>query len=902
MAGIAKMVHVRTSSFHSKDKGEVFRALASSPQGLSEEEAKRRLEEHGPNELTKEKGKSPIVLFLKQFKNFLIVSYLVAVTLSVLVGHTLEAATMIVMIVASVTLGFVQEYRSERALEFLQKIIAPRTTVLRDGREHEISSRELVPGDVVLFKTGDRIPADARIVEAANLKTDESSLTGESVPVEKNTDPLPGDTVVAERSNMAFKGTIVTYGHGMGLVTATGMGSEFGKIATMVQMQRDEGTPLEKKMAHVGRWLGTLCLIVAGAITFLGLLKGYGYLTMMIWGISLAIAAFPDSLPAIVTGALAIGVRRMARRNSIVRRLPAVETLGSTSVICADKTGTMTKGEMTVREIYMNGETTTVSGTGYEPEGEFHRGGHSLSRGKDPSLRLILGSGALCNDAKLEKGDNRWVVVGDPTEGALVVAAAKAGLREDRLKRHPRIGEIQFTSERKRMTTIHESPKGVVAYMKGAPAVVLERCDSIYDDGRVKKLSSKTKREILQANEEMANKALRNLAVAYRKFEKAPETFDREIEKGFTFLGIVGMMDPPREEVKDAIKLCERAGIKVVMITGDNKLTAIAVAKKLGMVKNDETMVLTGAELDKLSGERFEEIVERVVIYARVLPEQKVRIVKALRKRGHVVAMTGDGVNDAPALKRADIGVAMGITGTDVTKEASDMTLADDNFQTIVAAVEEGRKIYGNIGKYLAYLLSGNISEMLIIAVAALVGLPWPLTALQLLWINMVTDGLPALALSVDPPEPDILDQPPRDPKKSIFTRRMKIYFAGYPALVCIATFLMYNSWLGIDLTKARTLLFTTLVMFEMFDAQNVRSLHHSVFKIGILSNKYLVTATASSFLLQIAVVSIPPLQEAFGTTWLAPLEWVLVLAVASTALVSMEIAKFVGRRGGKLR
>jgi len=557
----------------------------------------------------------------------------------------------------------------------------------------------------------------------------------------------------------------------------------------------------------------------------------------------------------------------------------------------------MTKGEMTVREIYMNGKTTTITGTGYEPKGEFYGSNHKIDLEEGSGLKLILRAGALCNDAKLEREGNRWVIIGDPTEGALIVAAAKAGVQEKQLKKYPRIGEIQFSSERKRMTTIHKTPNGAVAYMKGAPGVVLKRCNLVYNNGHAKKLSNKIKRETLQANEQMGNKALRNLAVAYRKLEKVQESFGEDIEEGFTFLGIVGMMDPPREEAKDALKLCGKAGIRVVMITGDNKVTAIAVAKKLGMIKNNETKVLTGAELGKMDDDTFEQVVEDVVIYARVLPEHKVRIVKAFRKKGYVVAMTGDGLNDAPALKRADIGVAMGITGTDVTKEASDMTLADDNFQTIVSAVEEGRKIFGNIGKYLAYLLSGNISEMLIIAIAALMGLPWPLTALQLLWINIVTDGLPALALSVDPPEPDIMDRPPRDPKKSIFTRRMKIYFACYPALVCVASLLIYTYWLGIDLTKARTLLFTTLMLFEMFDAQNVRSFQHSFFKMGIFTNKYLIVAIASSVLLQISVINIPALQKAFGTTWLAPLEWLMTIVVASTALIFMEIGKFIGRK-----
>lgn len=900
-------------NFHSEDVEEVLQALNSNLQGLSEKEAKRRLSEYGPNELRKEKGISTIVLLLKQFKNFLIISYLVAVSLSFLVGHALEATTMVVMIAASVLLGFVQEYRSERALEFLQKMAAPKATVIRDGKEHEIPSRELVPGDIVVFEMGDRVPADIRITESFNLKVDESSLTGESMPVEKNTEPLLEDTPVAERTNMTLKGTTITYGHGKGVVTATGMSSEFGKMAAMVQIQRDEETPLEKKMTHVGRWLGTLCLIIAGAITLLGLLKGYGYLTMMIWGISLAVAAFPDSLPAIVTGTLAIGVRKMARRNSIVRRLPAVETLGSTSVICADKTGTMTRGEMTVREIFMNDEAITVTGTGYEPKGEFRRGKDKMNPEKDSGLQLILKGATLCNDAKLEKEDNRWVIIGDPTEGALVVAGAKAGMSKDELEeKYPKVHEIPFTSKRKRMTTVHEtSGKNLTAFTKGAPEVLLDYCSKIFRGGKAKKLSKKEREKILETNKRMASNALRVLGVAFKELtDVKPEDFrelsneeeiNERIESGLTFIGLMGMIDPPREEAKDALKLCKKAGIKVVMITGDNKLTAMTVAKKLGMIKNDEAKVLTGAELDKMDDEEFEEVVEEVVIYARVMPEHKVRIIKAFKKRGRVVAMTGDGVNDAPAVKRADIGVAMGITGTDVTKEASDMTLADDNFQTIVAAVEEGRKIYGNIGKYLAYLLSGNISEMLIIAIAALIGLPWPLVALQLLWINIVTDGLPAFALSVDPPEPDIMDRPPRDPKKSIFTRRMKIYFACYPALVCVATLLIYTHWLGIDLTKARTLLFTTLMMFEMFDAQNVRSFHHSVFKMGIFTNKYLIAAIASSVLLQISVINLPTLQTAFGTTWLTPLEWLMTIIIASTALIFMEIAKFIGRNENKV-
>ncbi|MEW6222884.1 MAG: HAD-IC family P-type ATPase, partial [Candidatus Hadarchaeota archaeon] len=779
--------------WHSMKIEEVLRGSNSKLEGLSSGDATKRLQEFGPNELKKEKKVSPLRLFLEQFTNILIIILLIATVLSFALGEIYDAIVIVAIVIVSAVLGFTQEHRAEKALEALKKMTAPNAVVLRDGKEVQIPAVNIVPGDVLLLYTGDKVPADARLIEAMNLKIDEAPLTGESTPVDKDVRPLPEKTLISDRKNIVFTGTAVVYGRGKAIVMETGMNTEFGKIAKMVQVTEAEETPLEKRMSHVGKWLGILSITVCAVVAILGIARGFAILAMVLWGVSLAVAAVPEALPAVVTGALALGMRRMAKENALIRRLPAVETLGCTSVICSDKTGTMTKGEMTVQKAYVNGREMKVTGVGYDPHGEFLVDGKKIDPSKEKELLTLLKTSAMCNDSKLEKKEKKWVVKGDPTEGALVVAAAKAGLwKEDLDKNEPRIGEIPFSSERTRMTTLHEvKGKGHVAYMKGAPEVVLKHCTKIYMNGKVRGLTEEDRKKALKVNDKLADQALRNLALAYKELaEKAP-SFGEKDEKGFVFVGIMGMIDPPRQEVKEAIKLCKNAGIKVVMVTGDHALTAAAIARDLGLIEeNKEGKVLTGVDLDKLEDKKFAKIVEEVSIYARVLPEHKVRIVKALKKKGHICAMTGDGVNDAPALKMSDIGVSMGITGTEVTKEASDMVLADDNFATIVKAVKEGREIYGNVKKYLTYLLRSNIMEILVLAsvmlISPIAAAAVALTTIQILWVNLTTDGLPAIALGVDPGDPDLMEQKPRNPKESVFTRDVKIYLVAVPVLMTV--------------------------------------------------------------------------------------------------------------------
>ncbi|RLF99623.1 MAG: ATPase, partial [Thaumarchaeota archaeon] len=685
-------MEVNRVNWHALPVDEVLSILKTKPQGLDEDEAKERLALYGPNELRRERGRSRLTIFLNQFKNVLILILLIATGLSIIIGEVLDAALIITIVIVSAILGTFQEYRAEKALEALRKLTAPEATVIRSGIEKRVLAREIVPGDILVLTAGDRVPADARVFESHELKLDESSLTGESTTVTKIVDPLPKDTSLADRLNMVYAGTVVVYGKGKAIVVATGMNTEMGKIAEMVQEVKEEKTPLEKRTDQIGKILAYLCLSVAVIVAGIGFFVWhYDLLTMAIWAISLAIAAVPEALPAVVTGALAIGMYAMARKNAIVRKLPAVETLGCTTIICADKTGTMTKGEMTVRKIYLKkfkDELIEVTGAGYEPKGEFRIGRNPINPLKLKEMDLLLLGCLLCNDAGLERIEDRWIVRGDPTEGALKVLSRKAGLTDEVKSLYPRIDEVPFSSERKRMTTFHRTENGkIIAFMKGAPEVILSRCSTLMVDGRVIDLSENDVKEILRINDDMASKALRNLAFAYKVFDKIPEKVDESIERDFTFLGIVGMIDPPRPEVKEALELCRKAGIKVVMITGDHKLTALAIARELKIFK-DGDIALTGKELDSMSDEELEKIVEKVTVYARVSPKDKMKIVKALKKKGHVVAMTGDGVNDAPALKSADIGVAMGITGTEVAKEASDMVLSDDNFATIVSAVK----------------------------------------------------------------------------------------------------------------------------------------------------------------------------------------------------------------------
>jgi len=915
-----------SKSWHAMSPEETLKELNSTEHGLSQAEVQKRLAEYGLNELQKEKRASPIKMFLKQFTNILIIILLIATALSIVVEAIVDAIIIIAIVLATAILGFVEEFRSEKAVEALEKMTAPTAIVLRDKKEVKVPASEIVPGDVILLFTGDRVPADARLIESVNLKVDEASLTGESSPVNKNVDACAEGLPLNDRRNMAFTGTVVVYGRGKAVATTTGMNTEFGKIARMVQMTQKEETPLEKRTQSIGKLIGILCVTICVGVGAIGIVQGRSIIDMLLWGVSLAVAAVPEALPAIVTGTLAVGMYRMAKVNTIVKKLPAVETLGCTSVICSDKTGTMTKGEMTVQRIYVDDEFVKVSGVGYEPEGEFSTEDTKVEPKYE--LRTLLIAATLCNDAKLEKdtASEKWAIKGDPTEGALIVVAAKAGLWKEELEQEqPRIGEIPFSSETKRMTTVHiVSGKKRMAYMKGAPETVLNKCTKVLANGKISKLIESDRARILSVNEAMARQALRNLGFAFRELPESVNAYDEKIEKDFIFVGIVGMIDPPREEVKDAIQTCKKAGINVVMVTGDHRLTAVAVAKELNLLGENEEQgkVLTGAELEKLGDEQFNDMVERVVIYARVSPEHKVRIIEAWKAKGHIVAMTGDGVNDSPALRMSDIGISMGVTGTEVAKEASDIVLTDDNFASIVKAAREGREIYDNIKKYLTYLMRCNIMEILVMFIAV-VSVPYlakiyapgapaevigsatiALTAAQLLWVNLTTDGLPAIALGIDPGDPDIMERKPRDPNESIFTRDVKLYLSLVPILMTallLFGYFFYRPWeSSTQLTEARTQLLTAMIIMELANAISARSLKYPVWKVGVFKNKFLWYAVLSSFFLQLIVLYTPGLNSAFSVSAPEPLDWAFAILFMAITFGSLETAKWITSRKHK--
>jgi Ca2+-transporting ATPase len=888
--------------WHNLSVSEVIESLNSGIQGLTREEAERRLAQFGPNELAEKKKISPLMLWLGQFKDFLIIILLVAVALSAVLGEVIDAIVIFVIVLFATTLGFIQEYRAERAMEALKRMAAPTSSVIRDGQEIEIPAREIVPGDIVALRTGDKIPADCRLIEAVNLKAEEAPLTGESVPIEKTVAPIPGEVGIGDRKNMAFMGTTVVWGRGKAIVTDTGMQTEFGKIATMIQEVEEEPTPLQVNLKKMGKFIAYAALAICFVLAGIGILRGHEILEMLIWGVSLAIAAVPEALPAVVTIGLAIGVRQMARRHALIRRLHAAETLGCTTVICSDKTGTLTQDEMTVRRIYVDGKTIDVTGVGYEPKGEFYLNGRAIDVSKDIPLQTLFQISALCNDTSLASTNGVWNIRGDPTEGALVVVSAKAGLSVQELNaRLPRTDEIPFSSERKRMTTIHSSHEGKVSYSKGAPEVILDSSSHILKDGKESPLTEKDKAEVLGIATQMAGDALRVLGLAYKRLTGLPAPKE-DSEAGIVFVGLVGMIDPPREEVKGAVKLCDQAGIKSVMITGDHKLTAVAIAKELGILK-EGGMALTGAEVDRLSDEEFEALAGKIDVYARVSPAHKLRVIEALAKKGNVVAMTGDGINDAPALKRSDIGIAMGITGTDVTKETADMVLTDDNFASIVAAVEEGRHIFGNVKKYLVYLLSCNVGEILLMAVAILFGTAFglasgviPLVAIQILYVNLATDGLPAIALSVDPPDLDIMKQKPRPRNQTIFTKEVNLYLVLTGVWTCIATFGVFvwavNS--GKTFAEAQTICFVSLILIQLFNAFNCRSFNYSLFKIGPAGNKWLLAAIAWELCMLSLIVYLPPLQGPFHTYALSAQDWGICILTGASVFILVEIVKLI--------
>jgi Ca2+-transporting ATPase len=849
------------------------------------------------------------VLFLKQFATLLILILVAAAAISALMGEVVEAVSIIVIVILAGVVGFIQEYRAEQALEALRELAAPLATVSRDGRESIIPSRELVPGDVVILKTGDLVPADGRLFESSNLRIDESMITGESEAAEKTTGDLADrQLVIGDRTNMAFAGTMVQYGRGKALVVSTGLRTEFGKIAVLLESTEERKTPLQTSLDRLGKTLGLFAVALAAAMSLFGIYRGYGLTEMFVWGVALAVAVIPEALPAVVTITLALGVRRIAARNALVRRLPAVETLGATTVICTDKTGTLTHNEMTVRKVVTADHTYEVSGAGFAPVGQFLIEGKVVKPDDHPVLVEALKAAILCNDATLRKGaDGSWEPLGDPTEAALLVAGVKAGLdHEEMVSTHQRLWEIPFTSERKRMLTAHRQGESVVAYAKGAPEMVLASCTRWATAQGVVPLSEIDRSHLAERARAMAGDALRVLGIAYRSLH-ANASMD-EAEHDLVFSAFVGIQDPPRPEVRDAIRTCEHAGIRPVMITGDHRLTAVAVARELNILKHEEG-VLTGEDLGKMSDVELESRIGTVDVFARISPEHKLRIVTGFQNQGHIVAMTGDGVNDAPSLKKADIGIAMGITGTDVSKQASEMILTDDNFATIVNAIREGRSIFQNIRKYLVFLLSGNMGTVFALLIALAANLPLPLDAVQVLFINFIMDGLIAIALGVEPPEPGIMRRKPRKPEEGILNRDSYLAIGVLGTMIGLVTFGVYLVALnaGYSREHAMTVFFVALIAARLYNAINCKSLVES--SVGRLfgaasgshkrhtRNTSLRWTMGITIVLSLAAIYVPVFRVPFSMVPLSMRDLALASAVPVLILVTGEIFKAVRRR-----
>ena len=894
--------------WYKQSSEEVISALNSDLEsGLKTADVEANAAKYGPNELTEQKGKSFLSKLKDQFSDFLVLILIGAALVSIFVGEVQDAVVILAIVIVNAFLGLYQEGKAEKSLEALKKMASPNAKVVRNGVTKVIPSADLVPGDLVILDAGDIIPADLRLVESSNLKVEEASLTGESVPVEKKSSShFEVDTSLGDRLNMAYMSTIVTYGRGKGIVVGTGHDTEIGKIATMIQSFEEEITPLQRKLNQLGKVLGITTIIVCIAVFGIGMLQGREVLEMFMVSISLAVAAIPEGLPAIVTIVLAIGMNKMVKRNAIVKKLLAVETLGTTTVICSDKTGTLTQNEMTVVKVYTDGRILDVTGGGYDPVGEFLENGEKVELDSIGDLDTLFSISVLTNDANLEETDEGYKIIGDPTEGALVTLAGKANIKKSEInKSYPRIEEIPFDSERKMMTTFHENyiPEKVVSFTKGAPDIVIDRCSHISMNNKVIPFTEELKKEVLTTMSNFSKDALRVLAYAYKEYESLPEEISPDLnERQMIFVGLTGMIDPPRVEAKEAIKLCKQAGIRTVMITGDFKDTAFAIAKELGMAETEDQAMM-GDELNNISDEELKEVVKRIKVYARVSPEHKVRIISALRANSDVTAMTGDGVNDAMALKRADIGISMGITGTDVAKNTAEMILTDDNFASIVAAVEEGRIIYSNIKKFVFFLLSCNIGEILLVFISILLKWPVPLLPIQLLWLNLVTDSFPALALGVEKGDPDIMNDPPRSPDEPILDKSMIMGIAFQSIAIAAASLLAYKWGLdrfgfeGEGLLQARTIAFATLIAAELLRAYSSRSDKFSLFKIGLFTNMTMVYATSFSFVLLLLVLYVPFLQPIFSTFALGFNEWKIVLAYAFIPLVAGELYKVIFRK-----
>lgn len=890
--------------WYNKTSKEVFAELHSSNQGLSTQVAVQKLQEHGKNELKKE-SKTPFnQKLLAQLLDPMIIILVLASVVSAVVGEVIDSAIIIAIVLINTALSLYQEGKAEAAIEALQKMSSPKAKIVRDGKRVEIDSTELVPGDYVILETGDIVPADLRLVDSANLKIDESSLTGESVPVEKDyKQTYKGKMEIGDRENIAYSSTIVSYGRGAGVVVETGENTEIGKIATSISTPEKEQTPLQKRLAGLSKTLGILVIGICLLVLVVGVLRKHEILEMFMTSISLAVAAVPEGLPAIVTIVLSLGMSKMAEKNAIVKKLLAVETLGTTTVICSDKTGTLTQNEMTVVKVYTDGEVYEVVGTGYNPKGEIILNNESVDVKSKKGLNLLANIAALTNDAKLVQNNEEWGIIGDPTEGALLTFAEKAGYGiEDTNESYKRVEEIPFDSDRKMMTTFHSEfvKDKVISFTKGAPDIVLSNCKYFLDGEEVKELTEKDRDDIMQKNSLFARDALRVLAYAYREWDSIPNDKTTEnVEKDMVLVGLTGMIDPARPEAKEAIEECKSAGIIPIMITGDHLETGFAIAKELG-IATEESQAIMGRELNELSPEQIREVVREKRVFTRVSPENKVQIVQALKEEGHITAMTGDGVNDAPAIKKAHIGIAMGITGTDVAKSTAEVILTDDNFATIVNAVEEGRIIYSNIKKFVGFLLSCNLGEVLIVFIAILLNLPVPLLPIQLLWLNLVTDSFPALALGVEKGEAGIMEEPPRNPDEPLLDSELKLTIAIQSVAITIATlgaYMLGLQWYGNQeesVAVARTMAFATLIISELLRSYSARSIKDTLFSIGIFSNRKLVWATLFSLALTLIVMEIPGVRELFKLTPLSVKDWVVILVGALIPLVLGEIQKVI--------